>query len=116
MPVEPRVGRVGVARGGARAGGRGCGVSVKRGASRDGEVSRMQRGRLVGAAVTVVDELGWTGVTVADVASRARVSRRTFYDLFSNSEDCLLTMLEDTVARVEQELSQANPKGATSWV
>jgi AcrR family transcriptional regulator len=76
----------------------------------------MQRARLIGAAVPVVDELGWSGVTVADIASRARVSRRTFYDLFANREDCLLAMLDDTVARVEQDLTQANPENDVPWV
>ncbi len=75
----------------------------------------MQRARLIGAAVPVVDELGWAGVTVADIASRARVSRRTFYDLFSNREDCLLAMLDDTVTRVERDLAQAGLEDA-SWV
>jgi AcrR family transcriptional regulator/DNA-binding MarR family transcriptional regulator len=73
----------------------------------------MQRARLTGAAVVVVDELGWSGVTVADIASRARVSRRTFYDLFADREECLLAMLEDTVARLERDLIVA---GEGSWV
>jgi AcrR family transcriptional regulator len=68
----------------------------------------MQRARLLGAAVPAVDELGWTGVTVADIASRARVSRRTFYDLFANREECLLAVLEDTVGRVERDLAATN--------
>jgi AcrR family transcriptional regulator len=80
-----------------------------------GQVYEMQRARLLGAAVPVVDELGWSDVTVADIASRARVSRRTFYDLFANREECLLAMLEDTVVRVEQELARAGPTDA-SWV
>jgi AcrR family transcriptional regulator/DNA-binding MarR family transcriptional regulator len=67
----------------------------------------MQRTRLIAAAVPAVEKLGWSSVTVADIASQARVSRRTFYDLFENREECLLAMLEDTVARVEQELAQA---------
>ncbi len=75
----------------------------------------MQRARLIGAAVPVVDELGWSGVTVADIAARARVSRRTFYDLFANREECLLTMLDDTVARVEQDLACAGLEHAP-WV
>jgi AcrR family transcriptional regulator len=65
----------------------------------------MQRARLLGAAVPAVDELGWTGVTVADIASRARVSRRTFYDLFANREECLLALLDDVVGRVERDLA-----------
>lgn len=81
----------------------------------DGEVSQMQRARLLGAAVPAVDELGWTGVTVADIASRARVSRRTFYDLFSNREECLLAVLDDTVGRVERDLASMNLDGV-SWL
>jgi AcrR family transcriptional regulator len=76
--------------------------------TRDGEVSQMQRVRLLGAAVPAVDELGWTSVTVSDIASRARVSRRTFYDLFSNREECLLALLGDTVGRVERDLATAD--------
>jgi AcrR family transcriptional regulator/DNA-binding MarR family transcriptional regulator len=81
----------------------------------DGEVSQMQRARLLGAAVPAVDELGWSGVTVGDIASRARVSRRTFYDLFANREECLLAVLEDTVERVEQDLVAASLDGAV-WL
>jgi AcrR family transcriptional regulator len=68
----------------------------------------MQRARLLGAAVPMVDELGWSGVTVADIAARARVSRRTFYDLFANREECLLAVLNDTVEQVERDLTQAS--------
>jgi AcrR family transcriptional regulator/DNA-binding MarR family transcriptional regulator len=74
----------------------------------------MQYVRLLGAAVAVVDELGWSGVTVAHIAGRARVSRRTFYDLFANRDDCLLAVLENTVGRVERELGAAMAPGA-SW-
>jgi AcrR family transcriptional regulator len=81
----------------------------------DGEVAQMQRARLLGAAVPVVDELGWSGATVADIASRARVSRRTFYDLFANREDCLLAVLDDMVGRVERELAAADLQGV-SWL
>jgi AcrR family transcriptional regulator len=80
-----------------------------------GQVFEMQRARLLGAAVPVVEELGWSGVTVADIASRARVSRRTFYDLFENREECLLAVLEDTVGRVERDLARAGLEDV-SWV
>jgi AcrR family transcriptional regulator len=92
------------------------GVSAGKQASARGQVSGMQRARLLGAAVPVVEELGWSGVTVADIAARARVSRRTFYDLFANREDCLLAMLEDTVARVEQDLAEAGLEHDAAWV
>ncbi len=69
------------------------------------QVSEMQRSRLLSAAVVTVEELGWSGASVAHITSRARVSRRTFYDLFENREDCLLAILEDVVGRVEGELA-----------
>jgi AcrR family transcriptional regulator len=75
----------------------------------------MQRARLLGAAAPMVDELGWTDVTVADIASRARVSRRTFYDLFANREDCLLAVLDDAIGCVESDLAIAS-LGKVSWV
>jgi AcrR family transcriptional regulator len=99
--------------GGNVAGRRGAAVNRRAG---DGEVSQMQRARLLGAAVPVVDELGWSGVTVADIASRARVSRRTFYDLFSNREDCLLAVLEDAVGRVERELAMVSLDNGSGWL
>jgi AcrR family transcriptional regulator len=74
----------------------------------------MQRSRLLSAAVVTVEELGWSGVTVAHITSRARVSRRTFYDLFDNREDCLLAILDDVVAEVERELAGAG-LGGLSW-
>jgi AcrR family transcriptional regulator len=67
-------------------------------------VLEMQRSRLLGAAVVAVEELGYTGATVAHITTRARVSRRTFYDLFANREECLLAVLEDTIARLTAEL------------
>jgi AcrR family transcriptional regulator/DNA-binding MarR family transcriptional regulator len=71
------------------------------------QVSEMQRARLLSAAVVTVEELGWSGASVAHITARARVSRRTFYDLFENREDCLLAVLDEVVERVERELTDA---------
>ena len=78
------------------------------------QVAEMQRSRLLSAAVVTVEELGWSGASVAHVTSRARVSRRTFYDLFANREECLLAVLEDVLERIEAELSAADVEGL-SW-
>jgi AcrR family transcriptional regulator len=67
----------------------------------------MQRARLLAAAVVTVEELGWSGASVANIAGRARVSRRTFYDLFENREDCLLAVLQGAVERIEGEILAA---------
>ncbi len=82
-------------------------VSVRAGAPRVGVVE-IQRARLLVAALGVVDELGYARVTVAHITGRARVSRRTFYDLFENREDCLLAALESVVERVREELVVAD--------
>jgi AcrR family transcriptional regulator len=39
------------------------------------------------------------------------VSRRTFYDLFANREECFLAVLEDAVARIEGEIQAADLAG-----
>jgi AcrR family transcriptional regulator len=77
-------------------------------------VADMQRSRLLGGAVAAVEELGWSRVTTASIVSRARVSRRTFYDLFSDREDCLLEVLQHTTGRIAGELEAAIPDGL-SW-
>lgn len=52
------------------------------------EVERSQRDRILWAMAEVSAERGYAGVSVADVLSRAGVSRATFYQLFRDKEDC----------------------------
>jgi AcrR family transcriptional regulator len=67
----------------------------------------IQCARLLAAAVRAVDELGYADTTVADITSRARVSRRTFYELFSDREACLAGVLEGVLVLIAAELSAA---------
>jgi AcrR family transcriptional regulator len=55
-----------------------------------GENGSDARMRLVEAMTSVVAEKGYIATTITDVVARARVSRRTFYEHFSDKEDCLL--------------------------
>jgi AcrR family transcriptional regulator len=64
------------------------GRSRRRGGGR--RVSERQRGRLLEATFAVVAEEGYRELTVAKVAERAGVSRRTFYESFSDRDDCFL--------------------------
>ncbi len=75
------------------------------------QLAEIQRSRLLAAAVAAVDELGYADTTVSDVTSRARVSRRTFYELFSNREECLTAVLEDVVALIGEEVARAGLEG-----
>jgi AcrR family transcriptional regulator/DNA-binding MarR family transcriptional regulator len=74
----------------------------------------MQRSRLLSAAAAVVNEEGYGRVTVAHITERARVSRRTFYDLFENREACLGALIEDVVGAIEGEIARAGLDGL-SW-
>jgi AcrR family transcriptional regulator len=76
-----------------------------------GQIGEIQRARLLSAAVGAIDELGYPGTTVAHITARAGVSRRTFYDLFENCEECLLSVLEDIAAQIQGELADANLEG-----
>jgi AcrR family transcriptional regulator/DNA-binding MarR family transcriptional regulator len=90
----------------ARAGG-GAGRNVERRRTRgnldrsDGRtgVVGIQRARMIAALVDVVGERGAGGVTVEAVVGRSGVSRRTFYELFEDREDCFLAAFELAVGR-----------------
>jgi AcrR family transcriptional regulator len=102
----------GVALGPGRA---GRGASVRDLALAPGlQVSEIQRSRLLAAAVKVVEQYGYSHTTVAHITGRARVSRRTFYELFENREDCLLAMFEDMLATIAGEIATAQLDGL-SW-
>jgi len=45
-----------------------------------------------------VEEVGYARMTVAQVIGRARVSRKTFYDVFADREDCFLAAFDQAVA------------------
>jgi AcrR family transcriptional regulator len=67
-------------------------------------VGEIQRARIIAAMAEVACEHGAGNVTVAHVVARAGVSRRTFYALFDDREDCFLAAfdraIEEVAARV----------------
>jgi AcrR family transcriptional regulator len=78
------------------------------------QLSEVQRSRMLKSAVAVVSEHGYGQMTVARVAGGARVSRRTFYDVFEDREDCFLAIFDDAVARAS-ELACAAYMSERSW-
>jgi AcrR family transcriptional regulator len=70
-------------------------------------VSDLQRSRLLAAVVAVVDELGYAGASVAHVTAGARVSRRTFYELFADRDECFAAALGEIAGEIERELAFA---------
>jgi AcrR family transcriptional regulator len=84
------------------------------------QVAQIQRARIVGAMVEVVLELGAANVTVAHVVARAGVSRRTYYDIFTDREDCMLGALDDAIERIAAVVLPAyerkgSARGARAW-
>ncbi len=63
-------------------------------------VSDIQRARMLAAMVDVVGERGAGAVAVAHVVSRSGVSRRTFYEIFADREDCLLAAFNDAIEKI----------------
>jgi AcrR family transcriptional regulator/DNA-binding HxlR family transcriptional regulator len=60
-------------------------------------VTGLQRARLLDAAFAVVAEDGYRRMTARRVSGRAGVSNKTFYDLFSDREDCFLAAFDHAV-------------------
>jgi AcrR family transcriptional regulator len=83
---------------------------LPKGASRV-QVELIQRSRVLAAAAAAIDELGYEQTSVQGITSRARVSRRTFYELFGNREACLCALLDEVVGRIEGELAVAGLEG-----
>jgi AcrR family transcriptional regulator len=59
-----------------------------------------QRGRLLDAMAQAVAEHGYGACTVAHVVTRAGVSRKTFYEHFSDKEACFLALYDTGIAFV----------------
>lgn len=62
---------------------------------------------MLAAASQIACERGAANVAVAHIVQRAGVSRRTFYELFTDGEDCLLAALEDALARATARVEPA---------
>jgi AcrR family transcriptional regulator len=70
-----------------------------------------QRERMLLAVAEAVAEQGYATTTVADIISRARLSRRTFYEHFADKEECFLaaydTVVDQLLAGVGHAYEQA---------
>jgi AcrR family transcriptional regulator len=73
----------------------------------EGRLAELQRSRLLAGAVGAIEEHGYAHTTVAQITARSRVSRRTFYELFEDREECLAALVEDVLAMVEGEIADA---------
>ncbi|NLT06777.1 MAG: TetR/AcrR family transcriptional regulator [Solirubrobacterales bacterium] len=73
----------------------------------------IQRGRLLDAMAEVMAEEGYIATTVHMVLKRAGISRRTFYELFKDKEDCFLQTYQEAADHVIELVKQSCAEGGT---
>jgi AcrR family transcriptional regulator len=78
-------------------------------------IRAIQRERLIVAMLNAAAELGYLETNVQDVIDRAGVSRPTFYEHFSNKEDCFLAAFDTSAARLRLQVNAAVAKGGSVW-
>ena len=88
--------------------------------SEDSDIQRQRspeahRRRAVAAMADAVAEHGYADTTVQDILSRARMSRRTFYQLFRNREDCFLATYDAALAEAMERLALAHDGDGRRW-
>jgi AcrR family transcriptional regulator len=78
-------------------------------------IRAIQRERLIVAMLNAAAELGYLETNVQDVIDRAGVSRPTFYEHFSNKEDCFLAAFDTSAERLRKNVEAAVRKGGDVW-
>src|SRR3954470_14651790 len=68
-------------------------------------IASNQRERLLDAIANVVAEKGYAGTRVADITEYAGVSRKTFYELFTDKEDCFLAAYDAITALLMERMA-----------
>lgn len=66
-----------------------------------------QRARILGAIQDAIFEHGYLNAKIGDIASRAGVSRATFYELFESKEDCFLAFQDQSNAALSDRVAGA---------
>jgi AcrR family transcriptional regulator len=63
-------------------------------------VARSQRERALKAMIEAVAERGYGDTRVVDVIQRSGLSRKTFYEIFDDKEECFLAAYDNTFGRL----------------
>jgi AcrR family transcriptional regulator len=78
-------------------------------------VVQNQRDRIFDSLAAVCAERGYPATTVEAVTLHAGVSRRTFYDLFADKEDCFISAYDLIVDRLLGAVEDAYLAGERPW-
>jgi AcrR family transcriptional regulator len=76
-----------------------------------GHVVEMQRRRLLQGMCELLGEIGIEDASVGRICKRAGVSRRTFYEVFDDREECFLEAFDQVVECIAQEAGPAYAHG-----
>jgi AcrR family transcriptional regulator len=76
-------------------------------------VHEIQRGRLIDALAEVIAEEGYLDTTVHKILKRAGISRRTYYELFKDKEDCFLAAYDEAAEHVVKVVQRACAEGGS---
>ena len=75
------------------------------------QVELDQRERLRTAMIELIAERGYPAVRILDLTQLAHVSRPTFYNLFADKEELLLSAYEDIAGRTTRRIAEAYDGG-----
>ncbi len=75
------------------------------------QVEQDQRDRLRSAMIELIAERGYPAVRILDLTQLAHVSRPTFYNLYTDKEELLLSAYEDIAGRTTARVAQAFGEG-----
>jgi AcrR family transcriptional regulator len=93
----------------------GEGLPAPNGLGRQGaHVIEMQRRRLLRAFLELVSEQGLQGAGIGPMCKRAGVSRRTFYEVFTDHDACVLVALDEALWRIRERALPAY-EGELRW-
>jgi AcrR family transcriptional regulator len=74
-----------------------------------------QRDRLVAASGQLAAELGSSTIGVHHICQRAGISRRTFYELFTDRDACFVDAHQEAFARLVGHVADAVDEAGTEW-
>lgn len=69
-------------------------------------LAEVQRARLLSAALEAIGEHGYCAFTVGQVIERAKVSRKTFYEVFADRDECFDMLFDRGVSELERRLAR----------
>lgn len=96
----------------ARSRPRTAGATKPAGAHERSSFAAVQRTRLLFATATAIRQRGAADVTVSDIVSASGVSRRTFYELFRDREQCIAEAIDDAIEHAARVVVPAWREGA----